>query len=497
MRSLPAFLLLLLSLTAGPAIAQPATGIRPPPDVSARYQPIYIAPISPAALRYLAQPAVQVELNLNRKQKDMVGKLASLWDISLGEWRERTPRWVPVAAFPAVIAERTDAFLADGLTQEQQTRLNQVVYQLKEREFGAYAAFSMAARDLQLRPDQAEDLTNIKATRVEEILKAVTSAERFEKVKTKVEATNGDTFEKMAEMLTRAQRERLKELKGKAFAARVEFDKTPANVEVRYPAQLFGYHDIELRYLKHPSLRDELRLTEEQAATMDRILTGWEEEYRQSTQVLRLNEDYAASRLHDYTARSLGEYLSDSQRERLGQIMMQRRARASPQAVCGHPSAVSILRLSPMQLEQLEYGRELAEVLTKDQLAKYEKLLGKPFELPTTVNDPFIPAANSPPRKWMPYAFARNFLVRADRLKLSADQVKKLNDLVEDELNIKDLIQKELGYPDVQNVIGAGRGAITADAVREKYQEALEEQCWNVLDPRQQSLAKQLFGHRK
>ena len=117
----------------------------------------------------------------------------------------------------AAANQRMADFLATGLTKAQRTRLDQILFQLREKEFGRHQAFAMAARDLGLRPDQVEDVQNVKAVRVEEIEKAVTSGKRFEKVKGEVEATNGDTFEKMAEMLTRAQRERLKEMRGKPF----------------------------------------------------------------------------------------------------------------------------------------------------------------------------------------------------------------------------------------------------------------------------------------
>lgn len=493
MRSLSAFLLLLLPITAGTIVAQPAKGIRPPPGVSARYQAIYIAPIPPAALRYLTQSTVQTELNLTAKQKEAVANLGSLWDIPLGEWRERAPRWVPVTAFPALVAERTDAFLAEGLTQDQQTRLNQVVYQLKEREFGAHAAFAMAARELQLRADQSEDLTNIKATRVEEILKAVTSAERFEKVKTKVEATNGDTFEKMAEMLTRAQRERLKDLKGRPFGGKVNFADIGAGARApRYPADLFGVYDLELRYLADASIRQELTLSEAQVEKLTAALAEWEKVFADAKAA-----PGSMPKLHDATEKALADNLTPAQRARLDQVMLQRRARVGPEAMCGHPAAVAVLKLTPIQLEQLRNGQSVGDVLTVNQAAKLEGLLGKPFDLPKWVKDPFLPAEAGGRPTSAPYAFARYFLALSERLKLSADQVKKLRELAEDEPKVMELIQKELGYPDVQNVIGPGRGAVTADAVRERYKAAVEEQCWNVLDAQQQSLARKMLGRKQ
>jgi len=481
--------LLVLALAAGTATAQP-----PRLRLVTAAPTIQLAPIPPAGLRFLEHSAVRTELALTAKQKETADRLLALWNVPPRDWEGGSLGWVPAAAAEAMIRQRTDDFLSTDLTRDQQTRLNQVMYQLKEREFGAHAAFAMAAKDLGLRADQAEDVDNIKWARVEDILKAVTSGERFEKVKTKVDAANTDTFEKMAEMLTRAQRERLREMKGKAFEANVDFTSlVPNRSSHKYPPTLFGVYDLELRYLKDPTVRAELKITNEQVKNLDQALAEWQAEF-----VGMLGSDEGViARLHFHTERSLEKYLDAEQRTRLDQIMLQRRARAGPEAMCGHPAAVAALKLSPLQLQQLKGGKPLGDVLTANQAAARERLLGKPFDLPGGVADPYLAPSGSLLSTWPRYAFARYFLVLSERLKLSPDQVKKLRELAEDEPKIKELIQKELGYPDVQNVVGAGRGAFTADAVREKYQATVEEQCWKVLDEQQQSLARQMFGRRK
>jgi hypothetical protein len=52
----------------------------------------------------------------------------------------------------------------------------------------------MAAREIGLRPDQTEDVRNLKNQRVDDIAKVVTAGQRFEMVKAEVSATNGETF---------------------------------------------------------------------------------------------------------------------------------------------------------------------------------------------------------------------------------------------------------------------------------------------------------------
>ena len=93
-----------------------------------------------------------------------------------------------------------------------------------------------------------------------------------------------------------------------------------------------------------------------------------------------------------------------------------------------------------------------------------------------------------------PAAVARDFLRLTDRLKLTAEQVKKLRDLAEDEPKIRELIQRELSLDDTPPVAGAGRGQMAVNAVSEHYRAAVEQQCWDVLEPAQQSIARKIFG---
>lgn len=473
-----------LVLTAGFVSAQ----TREPPVASARSGPpaIFLSPIMPPGLKLLSQPAVQTDVGLSAEQKAEVVALNQLWGQSLNTWEVV---WVTPEMARALIARRTEEFLTKSLTKEQRTRLDQIVFQLREKEFGAHAAFAMAARDLGLRSDQLEDLQNLKGLRVEEITKHVVSGERYEKVKAKVTATNGETFEKMAEMLTRTQRERLKELKGKPFVGHAEATTDLAGAtgdaaRPKFPAHLFGRYDLELRYLGDPSIRKELRLSEDQAVRLDGGLRVWNIE--------RVDTKGDWEKLHELTERVLG-HLTPVQRTRFDQIMLQRRERAGPEVMCGHPAAVAALKLSPVQLQQLRDGKPVKDVLTRDQMTNREKLLGPPFELPK-VDDPILSVPAVATANVPDFAFARSFLFFADRLKLSADQTKKLRDLADDEPKFKDLIRRELSLVETLPFAGSTRSMTVDRAVMDKYQAAVEEQCWSVLDAQQQSLARKIFG---
>jgi hypothetical protein len=500
---------LLIGGLAGVAAAQPATGIVPPVFQPVSNDPagapaaqvvpaIYVAPVVPPAFRLLAEPAVQADIGLTAEQKAAADKVREGWavparGVSLGRFG-----FVPGDVLRAAANQWTADFVATGLTKEQRTRLDQILFQLREKEFGRHQAFAMAARDLGLRPDQVEDVQNVKAVRVEEIEKAVTSGKRFEKLKGEVETANGDTFEKMAEMLTRAQRERLKGLRGKPFMVPPEELKLASPVPDPPPAQYsatnVGYYDLELLYITAPALVTELKLDEAQVKALS---AAWNEAVGDFGVVQgRLPRGWVDI-VHAQTEKVLDKQLTKEERVRFDQIMMQRRAKVSPEAACTYPAAIASLKLTPIQLQQLTGGKRLNEVLTKDQLSGYDKLLGAPFKLPT-VKDDYIPAprtapapAGTPP---VPSAVARDFLRLTDRLKLSDEQVKTLRDLAEDEPKIRELIRKELALDDTPPLAGAGRAQTTVNVVTERYRSAVERQCWDVLDEPQRSIARKIFG---
>jgi Spy/CpxP family protein refolding chaperone len=380
---------------------------------------------------------------------------------------------------------------------------------LKEREFGAYAAVAMAAKELAMRADQLEDVTSIKGERVEAIAKLVTSGERFEKVKPKVETANTDTYEKIAEMLTRTQRERLKELKGKAFGGKVDFLTLTSIVspgwsvltesQAAYVPELYGYYDFELRYLANRNVRAyELDVNATQSAAINEALERWEEEYK------KLGEGAVtkAGGLHDLTAKVL-EVLTAEQRKKFDELMINRRMLIGGRAAaCSYPAIVSRFKLSPEQLRSLKEGNQPINVLTTAQAEALAKL-PEPYDpLWLTVQDPVKDllkesAARSKKEAYKVSAFARSFLVISDRLKLSDEQIKKLRELAEDEPKFFELIQRELGFADTAPVAGSGRSITPAGVVSDQYREAVEEQCWNVLDDKQKSTAKAIYGRRK
>jgi|GEM_PF-3381301 len=475
-------------------------------QIGGEQPPIHLPPVVPSSLRLLIQPAVQTELRLTPRQKLAVEELNGAWSISPRAWEFGTIGLVTPEMGRAAVMQRSKEFLDTGLTKDQRARLDQIEFQLREREFGAYAAFAMAARDLGLREDQLEDMTNLKGLRVDEIAKAVTSGKRYAKIKDRVAVTNGDTFEKMTEMLTKTQRERLKEMRGKPFGAKVDFAPTPSpaldipkDIGSIYRGELFGIYEFELKYLNWEYLWGwGIRgfLSRQQAVERDASQAEWARTYMYVGRA----PFREFSRLHELTEKALDKILTKDQRDRFDLIMMQRRlAAGGVTAMCGYPGAVGRLKLTPIQLARLKDSKPFEEVLTKDQLE-----LVKAIPTPKLDENDFYYVQHHieimrGPRlvETRRYATASAFLAIADRVKLSQEQIQNLRELADDEPKIMELIQRELDFADTPPVIGSTRSLTSANVVASRFKESIEEQCWNVLDAQQQSTARRIFGVKR
>jgi hypothetical protein len=497
--------LIALLLIAGAAMSQPAKGIGPTtalPFVPAVPPPIFLSPVVSPALKLLTQASVQTEIGLNGRQQRIVEMLNAAWAISPRVWEPGTLWLITPEMGRAAIMLKTKEFFENELTKEQRTRLDQIVFQLREREFGAYAAFAMAARDIGLRDEQMEDVTNLKGLRVEEISKHVTSGDRYAKIKDRVSATNGETYEKMTEMLTKSQRERLKGMQGKVFWGKV--DLTGPEVEIRpslYPSELFGAYDFELRYSASARVRAELETSAEQQEKLSVAADEWDKEYQR----LGLSVERAGE-LHDRTAKALDEVLTPKQRLRFHQLMARRRLLiGGPEAACCYPAVIEAIKITPIQLRALKERKPAADVLTKGDLAALDAFLGQPLKDPDDVNDPILArytrakqADEAGRKKSEPFTpLARSFLAISNILKLSDKQITRLRELAEDEPKIMELIQKELDFSDTPPVLGAARSLTSANAVTGRFKAAIEEQCWTVLDAQQQSTARRIFGVKR
>src|SRR5262249_4461446 len=288
------------------------------------------------------------------------------------------------------------------------------------------------------------------------------------------------TYEKMTEMLTKPQRERLKGLQGKVFWGKV--DVTGPEVEVRpslYPSELFGTYDFELRYSASARIRTELELSAEQQEKLSVAADDWDKEYQR----LGLSVERAGE-LHERTAKALDDVLTPKQRARFHQLMARRRLLiGGPEAACCYPAAIDVLKITPIQLRLLKERKTVADVLTRADLAALEAFLGQPLRDLDDVNDPILArftrakqADAAAGKKSDPFTpLARSFLAISNILKLSDKQITRLRELAEDEPKIMELIQKELDFSDTPPVLGAARSLTSANAVTGLFKAAIEE----------------------
>jgi hypothetical protein len=187
-----------------------------------------------------------------------------------------------------------------------------------------------------------------------------------------------------------------------------------------------------LPYAEGRALRDELKLSDEQA----KKLAGAAARYREELQKLspfETNEDTTKQRqeLLGNTEKVVGDILTPDQLKRFKQVTLQQlAARPGPlagRAVARYKEVIEGLKLTEAQREQLFVGEALDKVLTKDQQAKWKELLGEPFKGTLALGFP----AGGPGGLRAPpliLRYAEHPAVQAE-LKLSDEQRKKVDDL--------------------------------------------------------------------
>src|SRR5262245_11774301 len=97
--------------------------------------PIYVAPVVPPAFRLLADAAVQKEIGLTADQKAAADNVREGWSVPPGAIQLGRFGSVSADILRAVANAQTADYLANGLTKAQRTRLDQLLFQLREKEF--------------------------------------------------------------------------------------------------------------------------------------------------------------------------------------------------------------------------------------------------------------------------------------------------------------------------------------------------------------------------
>jgi hypothetical protein len=482
--------LFLCSAAARPLIGQVNTA-RKPPRFDTQSATFIVATVAPPPLVYLGEPAVQQELRLTDEQVRVVRQLRA---------RASTARQATHAALGlasrALPPEReaVEARLATALTAEQARRLRQIMHQHRLKEFGTAAALAQLFPDLATTAEQQLDFASMRRDRAEAVVKAVLSGDRFDTINKEVEAGNRDLFERVRDLLSRDQNARLTEMLGKPFAGDIRL--TPPVVAGKgmppkspYLGLLFGMHFLELDYLVEPAVQDELKMTKDQAGLAFNALSHWNERFGQARAAAPKADGVAlAADLSEFTNGAVSTMLKPAQRERLRQILMQRRLRlAGWEGVCGYPGVAAHLKLTQVQIDELKAGKPTGELLTAEQIESLKKLVGDPFrgavklknELAASEEEEVI---TQPGQR----SFPLHVLAAAQRLGLTEEQARRLQELADDEPKVRGLIQRELGYSGTTTV-GAPIPSVEI-ATLQRYAKIVEEKALMVLTEQQRSM---------
>jgi hypothetical protein len=450
-----------------------------------------VANAPPPQLLYLGQPAVQKELGLTAEQIRVVRQLRAR--ASTAREAARAALGLASAAMPPE-RQAVETGLSKALTAEQGRRLREIIHHHRLKEFGTAAALDELFAELETTAKQQLDFASMRLVRADAVVTAVLSGDRFDAINRKVEAGNRDLFEGVRDLLNRDQNARLTELLGKPFAGDIHLTP-PLGAGQTVPRKspylgpLFGMHFLDLDYLVQPPVQDELKMTKEQAGLAFNALSHWNERFQAAragapkADVLAL-----AAELTYFTDGAISTMLKPAQRERLGQILMQRRLRvAGWEGMCSYPGVAARLKLTQVQIDELKAGKPTGEVLTVEETQTLKKLVGEPFcgvvnlknELAASDEEEAI---TRPGQR----SFPLHVLAAASRLGLTEEQARRLRELADDEPKVRGLIQRELGYSGATTV-ALPTPSIETTTLR-RYAMAVEERALMVLTDRQRSM---------
>src|SRR5262249_15868072 len=85
-------------------------------------------------------------------------------------------------------------------------------------------------------------------------------------------------------------------------------------------------------------------------------------------------------------------------------------------------------------------------------------------------------------------AFAAYMVERAQRLKLSAEQVARLKEIADDTPKLRAILHKELSHLPPPTMAGAAPALLPEAVAAEHFSNAIRELCIDVLDAKQKSL---------
>ena len=395
----------------------------------------------PVALRYTSAPDVQKELKLTADQLKELTELRTKWN--------RRPFVEAQAQSPEARKNAQDKLLAETekaldkiLTADQRTRLRQIERQQSRGPILLFVRNTEWAKELEITDAQRKQYDAAVEAHGEAVAKALVSDEPFAKVRTAVEDANEAHTKAVDAILTDAQRAKQKELLGAAFTGSVSGGNTfpgpaPPSQTQKFT---FGRYTTQLTTLtRFKGVRDELKLTDDQLKKVEAVVAEGRTKFNADLAAARQDEAKTDKVYADRSAhveKALADILTKDQLARLHELELQRlesselrRPFPTPGTAASYPGVAEAIKLTPEQKQKLLDGGKPTDVLTDDQKKAIAGMLGRPVKVAEVFDtgSPFPKADPPAPRARL--SAAHQLVLSTivwDELKLTRDQTEKL-----------------------------------------------------------------------
>jgi hypothetical protein len=479
-----------ISLASAQTLIKPTERKESPPE-------FHVKLTTPLHLLYLEQTAVRAELKFSNDQLQKIDALQKGWvDLSREIDLEKGSEMDPVA-----LANGTRKMIESILTVAQMKRLEQIILRHREKEHGLPAVLTTVARDLKLSGEQQERFETLRRNRADAVLEYLTSDERANAIHRSVHEANQKFIEAVNQLLTKEQQARLQEMLGEPFAAEFRL-RSPLSVGVEAPPrrsvyldQLLGKYGLEAEILRNDSVHKELKLSDDEIRKAKEFNVAWWARYEQLREQGATELD-AVLQQHDFVKDQLLKILSQEQLIRFHQIATQYRHKIGGEAAAlGHPSVLGRRTLAINGL--IVRGEFITEALIEQALAKLPSTIGAQFQGELKINSALKVTQSAQVHRAVAVVplvetnrvtLARFMLENARRYRLDEEQVARLKAIDEDLPKLRKLLHRELSQLPPSTDGGAARTMIPETKAVEHFRKAVFDQCFELLDKKQQSL---------
>jgi len=325
-------------------------------------------PEFPILLDLALQASVRTELKTTPEQNKKLDAQRAAWAGFAREYSELAPANANAAR--AAKAKEVEAAVAAALEPAQLRRLRQIECRAPDLAVATdpTAAALLLTRsrlgpELGLDDKQRDAARQVANAFAEEEARLLTSGKPFAEVEATVKQLDQDTTANLAGLLTAAQKQKLPDLLGEPFAGPVRRTFPGPGQGPGSAALLSFVSSAAVLLLDQESVRKELKVTPEQAK---RVRDAWT---AKSLEALPANLEKTLGP----AARRLRQIALQQIAEPTGGWMLFLPPSYTYAEIAGP------LKLTPGQKEKIDLGEKLVAVLTSEQLATWKEMAGEPF----------------------------------------------------------------------------------------------------------------------